>query len=94
VFNVQYKSEFAGLTEQEVKVNDFIVFPNPAKDHLNIFTKGKSYDRVEVINLQGQTVIVSNNAVSQLDITALKAGQYFIRFSSEQGVSVQQFVKQ
>jgi hypothetical protein len=94
VFNIEYKNAFVGLTEEEVSVNDFIVFPNPAKAQLNIFTKGKSYDRLEIINLQGQTVIVSNNSVSQLDITALKAGQYFIRFSSEEGVTVQQFVKQ
>ncbi|MFT5822207.1 MAG: hypothetical protein ACI8ZM_003463 [Crocinitomix sp.] len=94
VFNIKYKSEFVGLTEQEVAVNNFIVFPNPAKDELNIFTKGKIYDRIEIINLQGQTVVASNVAVNQLDISALKAGQYLIRFSSSDGVSVQQFVKQ
>ncbi|NOQ72772.1 MAG: T9SS type A sorting domain-containing protein [Crocinitomix sp.] len=93
VFNIMYKGEVVGLAEQEIEVNDFIVFPNPAKDQLNIFTKGKTYDRVEIINLQGQTVIASNVAVQQLNISDLKAGQYLIRFSSVDGVSVQQFVK-
>lgn len=93
VFNVKYKAEFASVDENEPLVNDFIVFPNPAKDQLNIYTKGKSYDRVEIINLQGQTVLVSNAIVNQLNISSLNAGQYLIRFSSEEGVSVQQFVK-
>lgn len=94
VFNVKYKTEFVGLEEQESLVNDFIVFPNPAKDQLNIYTKGKSYDQVEIINLQGQTVLTANTAVNHLDISSLNAGQYLIRFSSIDGVSVQQFVKQ
>jgi hypothetical protein len=94
VLNVKYKPNFASVQEEDVRVNDFIVFPNPAKDQLNIYTKGKTYDRVEIINLQGQTVLLSNAAVNQIDISSLNAGQYLIRFSSANGVSVQQFVKQ
>lgn len=95
VFNLKFKSEFVGLEEYEsIAKDNFIVFPNPANAQLNIFTNGENFDRVEVINLQGQTVLLQNQYTNSINIADLVPGQYIIRISSDKGTNIRQFIKQ
>ena len=66
------------------------VYPNPAKDKL--FVKAKDLLFVEVYNVVGQLVMLSENTV--IDLCSLKEGIYFIRVVCESGMVTKTIVKQ
>jgi hypothetical protein len=54
------------------------LFPNPAKDLLNISYHGSKPDHIEVINLLGEQ-LYTGPFKSQLDVTGLTNGMYVLR---------------
>jgi len=73
----------------------FSIVPNPASNEITISSEN-NFTTVEVINLLGQTVISESlkwNTI-QLDISCLNNGIYFVRMTSENGISVRKFVKE
>lgn len=58
------------------------VFPNPAKNHLNIRLEETCSDcRIEIYNVHGQLLLfpsVSNSAVFKLDLSTLNSGMYYL----------------
>lgn len=88
-------TEVVSVEETEF-VSDFVVYPNPTNDVLNIrFTSlidGKY--SVVIVNTMGQKVFETNlgsvaagQQKSTLDLTGLSAGVYMLRLASEQGES-------
>ena len=73
----------------------FSIVPNPAQDKITI-TADNNFNKIEVINFIGQTVIALPNTYDNntIDISNLKSGVYFVRITSENGTAVQKFVKQ
>lgn len=90
-----------GLEEWADK-DEFYVFPNPAKDQVQLeyfgnIGKSASCSIVDVNGrvLQQQTLTHSNNAyITQFDINELQNGCYFIRLDGASGSKVTQFIKQ
>jgi len=83
----------SGITE--IQAPEFIIYPNPSSSKINI-SAASDFNKVEVLNLLGQTVISqpnSNNTAS-LDVSRLNNGVYFVRIVSENGTNVKKFVKQ
>jgi len=72
----------------------FSIVPNPAKGNIRI-SADYHFDKVEIINFLGQTVISQNNdsKVTDVNVSNLTNGIYFIRIISETRISVQKFVK-
>lgn len=66
------------------------VYPNPAKGQL--FVKGDNIQSVEVLDLVGQQVMSSTEAV--IDLNGLAEGIYFVRVSCESGIITKRIVKQ
>ena len=74
----------------------FTVYPNPAKSVLNITTKEFiNIGTVNVYNTLGQLVLAIPNAekVSNVDVSNLKSGNYFLQIKTDKGSSSSQFVK-
>jgi hypothetical protein len=74
----------------ENKTTSFTIFPNPSS--CNITITGAEFNKVEVINFLGQTVISGTNAT--IDVSNLNSGVYFVRITTGNGTAVQKFVKQ
>jgi len=76
-------------------VNDlqpsFSIVPNPATTKITITTEN-SFNKIEVINFLGQSVI--SQTETTIDVSQLPNGVYFVRLNSDNGISVQKFVKQ
>ena len=66
------------------------VYPNPVRNLLNV--KAKGLHSVEVYNLVGQRVMVSNKPV--LDLSSMTEGIYFVRIMSEGKTVTKRIVKQ
>jgi len=77
---------------KEVKDNRF-VYPNPAKDIINI-ERTLSIEKIEILNLSGQTCKVITDNLSQINIQELKKGAYIMRLSWTNGdQQYQKFIK-
>jgi hypothetical protein len=70
--------------------NTISIYPNPAKNvlYFNIETS------FEIVDLQGKTVLKSEKAVNSVNISDLRSGFYFVKTSTEKGISVQKIIKE
>ena len=101
--------EYGGVTEDTFQVSaydaslsagsfnnsNFLIYPNPVKDMLNIsYSSEISY--VRVVNMLGQEVISRDiNATStQLDMSHLSAGAYLVTVSSGDALKTLKVIKQ
>jgi hypothetical protein len=74
----------------------FAIYPNPASNILNIAAKdGNEMHSMSVYNTLGQLVLAVPNAtgISEIDISDLQAGNYFVKMVSDLGISTMRFIK-
>ena len=87
-------SDFAfGIDENTL--NNVSVYPNPTKDNLTIETNSTKEQRLEIINLIGQTVytnIINKKAV--VNTSAFANGVYILKLSSDKETKIIKFIKQ
>lgn len=90
-----------GLTKQSVST-DIRVFPNPAKDKIEIIlnTKDKSGIQLEVTDVLGKICLsqrfdnIKENKI-KADVSSLKAGVYLLKLKEENGtIHISKFIKQ
>jgi len=60
-----------------------LVYPNPAKQRLNIFAGGYSVDEVVIYSLTGQNVMYARPDKGTINISALQAGMYIVEVMVE-----------
>ena len=82
------------LSVRDPLVKNFKVYPNPVKDIL--FIEGNTpIEQVEIINQIGQNMLeIKNSATnSELDLTKLSAGIYFVKLTSDSKSEIHQIIK-
>jgi len=73
----------------------FTLYPNPAKDVLNIQVKQDvAINSVEIYNQLGQIVMATTNAINSVDVANLASGTYFVKVNTEKGSANEKFVKE
>jgi len=75
----------------------FTLYPNPAKDILNLEIKNEiGVKSVSVYNTLGQIVIAITNVdnLKDIDVSSLTAGSYFVKVYTDKGNAVSKFIKQ
>lgn len=85
------------VSVDSVLAGSFSVYPNPAKDMLNISNSiGAEINSVIVTDINGRTVkqVAVNGVESQINIADLNAGVYFVNINSNQGSLTKKIVKQ
>jgi len=81
--------------DEPIKNSEFLIYPNPVQNEINIQGIGVSNYSVSVINSVGQIIksIQQNNLVDQrVDVTDLENGIYFIRLQGLYGFETKRFV--
>ncbi|TDR25482.1 T9SS type A sorting domain-containing protein [Flavobacterium cheniae] len=91
-----YTTTVAALSTQDFDFGTyFTLYPNPAKDVLNIQTKqGLAINSIEIYNQLGQIVMAVTNAVNAVDVANLASGTYFVKVNTEKGSANAKFVKE
>ena len=83
-----------GVKEKSFEPNSIKIYPNPSYDKINIESSAEGH--LSILNLNGQELM--NKPISkkstQIDITNLPAGIYFIRVTYEKTVQVGKFLKE
>lgn len=72
------------LSVSTTETTDFVLYPNPVKDYLNIKNAGNAEYEVRIFNMTGQQLLdgkfISSSA--PLDLSALPAGMYIARIKA------------
>ena len=91
-----YTTTVAALSTQDYDFgNYFTLYPNPAKNVLNIQAKqGLAINSIEIYNQLGQIVMAVTNAVNTVDVANLASGTYFVKINTEKGSANAKFVKE
>lgn len=91
-----YTTTVAALSTQDFDFGTyFTLYPNPAKDVLNIQTKQDlEVNSIEIYNQLGQIVMAVTNAVNSVDVANLASGTYFVKVNTEKGSANTKFVKE
>jgi len=91
-----YTTTVAALSTQDFDFGTyFTLYPNPAKDVLNIQTKqGLAINSIEIYNQLGQIVMAVTNAVNAIDVANLASGTYFVKINTQKGSANVKFVKE
>ena len=91
-----YTTTVAALSTQDYDFgNYFTLYPNPAKNVLNIQAKqGLTINSIEIYNQLGQIVIATTNALNTIDVSNLASGTYFVKINTEKGSANAKFVKE
>ena len=81
------------LSTEEAELTNVSIFPNPASSELNI--QGiTNIQKIEVHNIQGKKLAISPNNFTQIDISSLQSGIYFLKVVDNQNRSViKKFIK-
>jgi hypothetical protein len=82
---------------QDYNLQKTIVFPNPSKDNITISSPAIERDtQLSIFNVSGEKVIERPliNTETQIDISALARGVYFVRLQNEKMVEVGKMVKE
>ncbi len=74
-------------------VDGMMVYPNPAKDNLNI--KAENMSRITITNTLGQVVydVAADTDNAVIDMTQFEAGVYMVRIITDNGVAVERISK-
>jgi len=73
--------------------NQIHIFPNPAKDMLYIENIDKlDVNNISLINIQGQIIRQFESRATQLDVSGITSGIYFIKFSTSSGNIIQKII--
>ena len=106
--NLGYAEVARGATTDESVIDvmgagrdmvDVVVYPNPTRDFINVqcTTDNVQCSGIEVIDVYGKvvrTVVGANNdSPTQINVSDLAAGMYFVRVTTEEGAVTKPFVK-
>ncbi|MDC9721619.1 MAG: DUF5011 domain-containing protein [Urechidicola sp.] len=73
---------------------DFIMYPNPARDYLNIRLLDETNGTYRIVNLLGQTVLAGKVSNNPIDISDLRIGVYIIEVNDGEELMIRKFIKE
>lgn len=91
VDNINISNQPAGIEENED--NSIAIFPNPAKDVLNI-TSEKAINQIDVYDVNGKLVKSYTNVNNTINVKDLATGVYMLNITTEDGQVSKKIVKE
>jgi hypothetical protein len=92
---------FFGVSETSASstsfdTNSISVYPNPATSVVNLSSKdGLTFENVTIVDVNGRTVktVTVNQTQSQINVSELNSGIYFLNIETNEGSTVKKFIK-
>ena len=85
-----WKEATAGV--EDISVNSVKMYPNPARDVLNFSSASKKALNVAVYDLLGKQVLRANAIQSELNISSLNPGMYFVNMTQGSSTSTKKLL--
>ena len=83
------------VSTKEIEEAPIIIVPNPAQDYIRVVSENLSSGKFSILDVEGKTMMQGNSdkLSSSYDISLLPSGVYILRIQTEEGTSVEKFVK-
>ncbi len=99
-WEIYYEADNVGISEKDENYGNFKIYPNPAKDNLNLSFVSQRDDNVNVslftttgVNVYSAKLTPANGQYfNTIDISGLSRGVYLLRVNSQQGNLVRKVV--
>ncbi|SRX52533.1 T9SS type A sorting domain-containing protein [Aequorivita sp. CIP111184] len=96
-----YESRYTYVTEDcevlstlENDLSKITLYPNPVSDKLYFSGNSSEIVSLQIISIQGKLIQKLNNISTEIDVSQLKAGMYFIEIKTSEGINnIQKFIK-
>ena len=77
-FNV---GNLTGIEDIQINTSDVKVYPNPANEYITAEAIGYKIDKIELVNLLGQTVFLSDvhDSMIKINTSDISNGTYFVK---------------
>jgi hypothetical protein len=72
--------------------NTATLYPNPVKNILNVTLHQGEVQNITILDINGRQCLTAN--AGTIDTQALKAGIYFVRITTDNGVEVKKIIKE
>ena len=83
----------SAIKEQLLSNGEVLVYPNPARNIINIESNNEIKE-VVVYNLLGQKIKQYHSAINTIDISDMANGIYVINITTDKGVTTKKFIKE
>lgn len=87
---IQVYSYDLSASNDEIQVDDLMVYPNPANDIITI--EAVALKMVKVVDISGKVVL--NSTETTVNIASLREGTYILQVETDNGVEYSKFVKE
>lgn len=85
----------ASLFDVNNSLNDISIFPNPAKNSIQLKNNNDlKISSIKITNVLGKEVFISQFLKSEIDISSLNSGIYMLTILSEEKSKTMKFIKQ
>lgn len=81
------------LDLEENRLNEIKLHPNPASEIINIDNGINTIEKAEILSITGQIIKSINNPNSQIDITDISKGIYFLKLYEGENFITKRFIK-
>lgn len=71
------------LSTVSFSTDEFVIYPNPATDHISISSKNTVISSLEIVNVVGKQVFSTTTNVNRVDVSSLTKGMYFLKINSD-----------
>jgi hypothetical protein len=94
-FTLLFEGAVVVLNQNDSALNAISIFPNPAQNNIHIVSPVASVEQVLVYDLQGRTVLKSEEqgTVVQLNLSYLGSSMYFVEITTEFGKLTKRIIK-
>ncbi len=86
------KKLISNITENHSVCENIKAFPNPTKDLLQIENINSNSFIIEIMNINGQTAIISNSSI--IDVSMLSPGLYFYKIIVDNNIKTGKIIKE
>lgn len=95
-FNVDDLTIEVPASSASFVANSISIYPNPATSVINLTSKdGLTFENVTIVDVNGRTVktVAINQTQSQINVSELNSGIYFLNIETNEGSTVKKFIK-
>ncbi|MFH6992854.1 T9SS type A sorting domain-containing protein [Flavobacterium sp. FlaQc-48] len=94
-FLIRIKGTETNLSNEDFSTEKsmFSIWPNPAKNTLNIHSLNENNYSVKIYDLSGKLIYSKENLSNSIDVSSFTSGMYLIKIKAENGETSQKFIK-
>lgn len=86
------EAENSTLSISDLSKNKLIVYPNPVKDILNVYSEN-DIKSITITNINGTKVLEGTIVDEKLDLSTLTSGIYIVRIETKKGINYKKIIK-